>query len=80
MTEYSTECSTEQALLRWCAGVEERAAGRAHAISRGGRRVSGVASGSYHCEGRRQCAGQMDVWECIAAVEVGEGDAAGGGR
>lgn len=58
------------ALEKHLGEVEDRAKGRAHAVKRGPQsRPSPAASGSWRAEGRTQCAGQMDVWECIQEVQ-----------
>ena len=63
----------EDPMSAWCAGVERRAAGAEHAVARGiGRRRPSTATGAYRAEGRVQCAGQMDIWACLAEAAADE--------
>ena len=63
----------EDLMSAWCDGVERRAAGAEHAVARGlGRRRVGTAAGAYRAEGRVQCAGQMDIWACLAEAAADE--------
>lgn len=80
MAEQHAEHVSE-AVRAWVDEIERRPAARQRAVARGlTRRRLGTAAGAYRAAGRWQCAGQMDVWQCIAAVEDGEGEAAGGER
>lgn len=47
--------------------------GAKHQVKRGSRHAKQRASSSaWRCEGRWQCAGQMDIWQCIEETERGE--------
>lgn len=54
--------------------VKDRVAGREHQVKRGasGGPKSSVAEGAWRCEGRWQCAEQMDIWQCVDEVELDE--------
>ena len=63
---------TDQSLSEWKQDVENRAAGRKHAVSRGAARGRGVAEGAWRCEGRWQVEDQMDIWQCIDEAVLDE--------
>jgi hypothetical protein len=64
-------------IQEWRADVEHRAAGREHQVKRGTKPRNGIAPGTWCAEGRDQCAGQMDIWACIAAAEADKAGSAG---
>lgn len=55
---------------QWREDAEVRAVGGKHEVRRGGRRSKDKSAGTWRCEGRDQCAGQMDIWGCIAEAEA----------
>lgn len=67
---------TDQSLSEWKQDVENRAAGRKHAVPRGAARRRGVADGAWRCEGQWQAEDQMDIWQCIDEAVLDEMDRA----
>lgn len=65
-----TSTDENHVIEQWREAVEDRAAGRKHQVKRGTRPGRGTAPGTWRCEGRDQCADQMDIWACIAEVEA----------
>jgi len=60
------------ALQAWREAVEARAAGLQRRIQRG-TKSSTRAPGAWRAEGRDQCAGQLDIWQCIEAARADRG-------
>ena len=58
---------------QWRKDVEWRAAGGKRPVKRGGRGSRAAASGAWTAEGRVQCAGQLDIWQCIEVAEAERG-------
>jgi hypothetical protein len=73
-----TSENENHAIQQWREAVEHRAAGRKHQVKRGTRVGRGTAPGTWRCEGRDQCADQMDIWQCIADAEKDQGQERGG--
>lgn len=64
----SSENPDGDPMQQWRADVELRAAGGKRPIKRG-RGSRAAAPGTWTAEGRLQCAGQLDIWACIAEAE-----------
>jgi len=70
-----TSTDENHVIEQWREAVEDRAAGRKHQVKRGTKPRNGKAPGTWRCEGRDQCADQMDIWACIAEAEADRGQA-----
>jgi len=70
-----TSKKEQDAIIDWRTKADMRARGQrcSDEVKRGPRHYQQKpdAAGSWRAEGRAQCAGQMDVWECIQGAEDG---------
>lgn len=70
----SGDDAENHAMQQWREDIEVRARGGKHGVRRGTRVGNSKARGTWRAEGRDQCAGQMDIWGCIAESEVDGGE------